>query len=83
MKEQATEYLEAAANAGKMIEKMAKKIEDKDRERKELEDKHGITELKTEIRDLKEEMRLTAFGIIGKASAAQQGRLFEDAKEEE
>ena len=77
MPAQSSEYLEAAIEAEKAIARIAKKIEDLKREQKELEDAHGVTEIKKDIKDLKDEMELTAYGTINRATAASQGRLFD------
>lgn len=81
MPAQSSEFLEAAIEAEKAIKRIAKTIEELKRDQKALEDEHGITEVKNNIRDLKNEMEITAYGLINRATAASQGRLFDDVRE--
>ena len=75
---QEKEYLEASINASETIDRISKAIVAKDREREALEDKHGITDLKKEIRDLKREMENTAYTMVRLSTAAKQGRMFDE-----
>ena len=81
MASQSSEFLEAAIEAEKAIKRIAKTIEELKRDQKALEDEHGVTEIKDNIRNLKNEMEITAYGLINRATAASQGRLFDDVRE--
>ena len=75
---QTAEYLNEAIKASRRIQQISEQITEWEAEVNELEEKHGITPLKKQIREAKKTMELIAYETVNAAEKAKQGKLFEE-----